>query len=97
MRRAVGFRNVLVHEYVTVDDSVVLARLEDPGDLRDFVSAVTEWVGPALSGQPTSVAARQRLGELLERTRLRRRGVEHGGGAVAEAELHAVRRRGLRR
>jgi uncharacterized protein YutE (UPF0331/DUF86 family) len=44
MRRAVGFRNVLVHEYVKVDDDVVLARLADPGDLRRFVLEVTDWL-----------------------------------------------------
>lgn len=42
--RAVGFRNVLVHDYVDVDDRVVLARLEDPSDLTDFVAAVAAWV-----------------------------------------------------
>lgn len=41
MRQAVGFRNVLVHEYVTVDDSVVLARLADVSDLEAFVRALT--------------------------------------------------------
>ena len=44
MRRAVGFRNVLVHEYVAVDDSVVLARLGDLGDLLDFGPAVADWL-----------------------------------------------------
>ena len=42
--RAVGFRNVLVHEYVSVDDDVVLARLEDPSDLEAFVTAVATWL-----------------------------------------------------
>jgi uncharacterized protein YutE (UPF0331/DUF86 family) len=41
--KAVGFRNVLVHEYVDVDDRVVLARLENPSDLAGFVTAVAEW------------------------------------------------------
>lgn len=45
MRAAVGFRNVLVHEYVAVDDSVVLARLENHADLEDFVAAVARWLG----------------------------------------------------
>lgn len=40
LRRAVGFRNVLVHEYVAVDDAVVIARLEDLSDLRGFVAAM---------------------------------------------------------
>lgn len=44
MRRAVGFRNVLVHEYVAVDDAVVLRRLDDLTDLRRFVTAVTDWL-----------------------------------------------------
>jgi len=43
LRMAVGFRNVLVHEYVEVDDSIVLARLADPSDLDEFVTAVVEW------------------------------------------------------
>lgn len=44
VRRAVGFRNVLVHDYAQVDDAVVLARLDDPGDLDAFVSAVARWM-----------------------------------------------------
>lgn len=44
MRHAVGFRNVLVHEYVAVDDAVVLMRLGDPADLHGFVSAVATWL-----------------------------------------------------
>lgn len=44
MRRAVGFRNVLVHEYVAVDDDVVRLRVRDHRDLADFVSAVARVV-----------------------------------------------------
>jgi uncharacterized protein YutE (UPF0331/DUF86 family) len=44
MRRAVGFRNVLVHEYVAVDDSIVLARLADLADLLDFGRSVADWL-----------------------------------------------------
>lgn len=44
MRRAVGFRNVLVHEYVDVDDSIVLARLADLTDLTAFVAEVGTWL-----------------------------------------------------
>jgi uncharacterized protein YutE (UPF0331/DUF86 family) len=44
LRRAVGFRNVLVHEYVRVDDDVVLARLADLTELRDFVDQVSGWL-----------------------------------------------------
>jgi uncharacterized protein YutE (UPF0331/DUF86 family) len=40
MRQAVGFRNVLVHEYVAVDDEVVIGRLRDLRDLDDFIRAV---------------------------------------------------------
>lgn len=47
MRRAVGFRNVLVHEYVTVDDAIVLRRLADLDDLRRFAAAVAAWLPPA--------------------------------------------------
>lgn len=47
MRLAVGFHNVLVHEYVDVDDARVLARLHDLGDLRRFARAVVIWLeGP---------------------------------------------------
>ena len=42
---AVGFRNVLVHEYVEVDDTIVLARLADHGDLDAFVAGVLRWLG----------------------------------------------------
>lgn len=44
MRRAVGFRNVLVHEYVEVSDAIVLDRLARLDDLRSFVSAVTTFI-----------------------------------------------------
>lgn len=44
VRRAVGFRNVLIHEYVTVDDSVVTERLTDLSDLRQFVRSVAVWM-----------------------------------------------------
>ena len=43
MARAVGFRNVLVHEYVGVNDGIVLARLNDLSDLQDFVMSVAGW------------------------------------------------------
>lgn len=41
---AVGFRNILVHDYVTVDDAIVLDRLDDPSDLEDFVASVAAWL-----------------------------------------------------
>jgi len=44
MRRAVGFRNVLVHEYVGVDDEIVLGRLADPDDLHQFARAVDTYL-----------------------------------------------------
>jgi len=44
MRRAVGFRNVLVHDYVDVDDDVVRARAADHHDLTDFARAVAAWM-----------------------------------------------------
>jgi uncharacterized protein YutE (UPF0331/DUF86 family) len=44
LRRAVGFRNVLVHEYVRVDDDVVLARLADLSELEEFVGQVGRWL-----------------------------------------------------
>ena len=44
MRQSVGFRNVLVHEYVQVDDAIVLDRLQHPGDLEQFVQQVADWL-----------------------------------------------------
>ena len=46
LRRAVGFRNVLVHDYVEVDDGIVLERLANLADLDDFVAVVADWVVP---------------------------------------------------
>jgi uncharacterized protein YutE (UPF0331/DUF86 family) len=46
LRRAVGFRNVLVHDYVEVDDGIVLERLANLADLDDFVAVVAAWVVP---------------------------------------------------
>jgi uncharacterized protein YutE (UPF0331/DUF86 family) len=40
MRSAVGFRNVLVHDYVEVDDGVVLDQLADLSDLEAFTVAI---------------------------------------------------------
>lgn len=40
VRKAVGFRNVLVHDYVEVDDSIVVGRLDSISDLDDFVRQV---------------------------------------------------------
>ena len=44
MAKAVGFRNVLVHEYFEVDDSIVIGRLADHRDLHDFVRQVGQWI-----------------------------------------------------
>lgn len=44
MRRAVGFRNILVHEYVGVDEAVVLVRLDDFSDLEGFVRQVSDFL-----------------------------------------------------
>lgn len=44
MRRAVGFRNVLVHEYVAVDDAVVVSRLADLSDVEGFVREVSGYL-----------------------------------------------------
>lgn len=45
MSHAVGFRNVLVHQYIEVDDRVVLERLQDLSDLDQFARAVARFVG----------------------------------------------------
>jgi uncharacterized protein YutE (UPF0331/DUF86 family) len=49
MRKAVGFRNVLVHEYVAVSDEIVTSRLNALRDLEQFVEQVTAFLhdGPA--------------------------------------------------
>lgn len=44
MRRAVGFRNVLVHEYVDVDDGIVLSRLANFEDLEQFAHEVARHI-----------------------------------------------------
>lgn len=47
IRRAVGFRNVLVHDYIQVDDDIVVERLDAVGDLEDFVAQVAEFATSA--------------------------------------------------
>jgi uncharacterized protein YutE (UPF0331/DUF86 family) len=44
VRQAVGFRNVLVHDYIRVNDDLVVDRLKALGDLEDFVSQVADFV-----------------------------------------------------
>ena len=42
--RAVGFRNILVHQYARVDDEIVTKALDNLEDLRTFVSQASAWV-----------------------------------------------------
>lgn len=42
--RAVGFRNVLVHEYADIDDDQVVANLDDVDDLTRFIAGVSTWL-----------------------------------------------------
>ncbi|MGB9374436.1 MAG: DUF86 domain-containing protein [Jiangellales bacterium] len=49
--RAVGFRNVLVHDYVDVDDEIVLRRMSDLADLEQFTAAVAAWMTRPSGGQ----------------------------------------------
>jgi uncharacterized protein YutE (UPF0331/DUF86 family) len=44
MAQAVGFRNVLVHQYLAVDDDLVIAALDDLDDLTGFVRQVSAWL-----------------------------------------------------
>ncbi len=44
LARAAGFRNVLVHQYIDVDDSIVTEALEQLDDFRAFVSSVSAWL-----------------------------------------------------
>jgi uncharacterized protein YutE (UPF0331/DUF86 family) len=41
---AVGFRNLLVHQYGDVDDRLVVQHLAELGDLREFVENVQGWI-----------------------------------------------------
>ena len=41
---AVGFRNVLVHQYAVVDDDIVLAVLDRIDEFDRFVAATSAWV-----------------------------------------------------
>jgi len=47
MRKAVGFRNVLVHDYIEVDDEIVVGRLKSLSDLDEFVRQVAAYVTSA--------------------------------------------------
>jgi uncharacterized protein YutE (UPF0331/DUF86 family) len=44
LRKAVGFRNVLVHEYIQVSDEIVIARLDDLSDIDQFVAQVAAFI-----------------------------------------------------
>ena len=44
MALAVGFRNVLVHQYAQVDDRIVLASVDRLGDFDRFVADVSSWM-----------------------------------------------------
>ena len=41
---AVGFRNVLVHQYAEVDDGIVIEMLDRLGDFGAFVEQVSRWL-----------------------------------------------------
>lgn len=47
LARAVGFRNVLVHQYAEVDNKQVLANLDRLAELRTFVGQVATWMEQA--------------------------------------------------
>ena len=45
LRSLVGFRNILVHDYLTVDDQIVHRNMrEGLRDLRDFARAIVEFL-----------------------------------------------------
>lgn len=44
LARAGGFRNLLVQEYVDVDDRIVVENLGRLADLEDFVAGVAAWL-----------------------------------------------------
>jgi hypothetical protein len=50
MRKAVGFRNVLVHDYIEVDDEIVVGRLKGLNDLDEFVRQVAAYVTWRVAG-----------------------------------------------
>jgi uncharacterized protein YutE (UPF0331/DUF86 family) len=42
--RAIGFRNILVHEYIDVDEDRVIANLDRLDDLEAFATEVAQWL-----------------------------------------------------
>jgi uncharacterized protein YutE (UPF0331/DUF86 family) len=57
MGRAVGFRSVLVHNYVDVDDEVVVGYLGRLDELEAFVGAAAAWVSVGETGKSADLAA----------------------------------------
>jgi uncharacterized protein YutE (UPF0331/DUF86 family) len=45
--QAVGFRNLLVHQYADVDDDRVVVLLDEIGDIERFVQQVSAWLAEA--------------------------------------------------
>jgi uncharacterized protein YutE (UPF0331/DUF86 family) len=43
-----GFRNILIHEYLTVDWSIVYSSLQDLDDLEQFSSLIQQWLARRL-------------------------------------------------
>jgi uncharacterized protein YutE (UPF0331/DUF86 family) len=41
---AAGFRNILVHGYIDIDDAQTLSHLDDLDDLDGFIDAVVAWM-----------------------------------------------------
>jgi uncharacterized protein YutE (UPF0331/DUF86 family) len=50
MRKAVDFRNVLVHEYVEVSDDIVVSWIGNLGDLEQFVEQVVAFLRAGSGG-----------------------------------------------
>jgi uncharacterized protein YutE (UPF0331/DUF86 family) len=44
---AVGFRNILIHEYLDCDDNEVIVNLDRLDDLRGFITQVAGWAQEA--------------------------------------------------
>lgn len=72
IRQAVGFRNVLVHDYLRVNDDIVIDRLKALGDFQDFVSPGGSLRNSRLSQHATLAhsAARSLISPTLYRLRL---------------------------
>lgn len=44
LRKASGFRNVLVHGYIDIDEGIVTSRLDALDDLREFSSQIATYL-----------------------------------------------------